>query len=216
MVHLKDETPTKHVAEVVRFHSGAWYIERPRISGLSNGTEEEMFLSSWFCWSVIPIGDDMLCWVSLPCGLIFSKVYNERLTLRYVSLPEHASCTEHFFSSRNVCVTAGDTVKFVNILARCCCGGAGGCKCQHSQHAYLIKTWTLRMDSMTWVMDGMLDATELWALDAYKSLPRIQVGLPVVSMDEPDVICFVVNDEKAWLIMVDMKSKMLPQLQIDL
>ncbi|TVU01043.1 hypothetical protein EJB05_53524, partial [Eragrostis curvula] len=209
MVQLKDETPTKHVADVVRFRSGAWYIERPRISGVSNGTEEEMFLSSWFCWSVIPVGDDMLCWVSLHRGLIFSKVYNERLTLQYVPLPEDASCTEHFYSSWNVCVTAVDTVKFVNIFARCCCGGAGGCKCQHSQHAYLIKTWTLRMDSMTWVIDGMMDATELWALNAYKSLPRIQVGFPVVSMDEPDVICFVVNDDKAWLIMVDMKTKML-------
>ncbi|TVU03787.1 hypothetical protein EJB05_50664, partial [Eragrostis curvula] len=177
MIHLKDETPTKHVAEVVQFRSGAWYIEWPRISGVSNGTEEEMFLSSWFCWSVIPVGDDMLCWVSLHRGLIFSKVYNERLTLQYVPLPEDASCTEHFYSSRNVCVTAVDTVKFVNIFARCCCGGAGGCKCQHSQHAYLIKTWTLRMDSMTWVIDGMMDATGLWALNAYKSLPRIQVGL---------------------------------------
>ncbi|TVU01044.1 hypothetical protein EJB05_53525, partial [Eragrostis curvula] len=65
------------------------------------------------------------------------------------------------------------------------------------------------MDSMTWVIDGMMDATELWALDAYKGLPRVQVGFPVVSMDEPDVICFVLNDQQAWLILVDMRSKML-------
>ncbi|TVU03785.1 hypothetical protein EJB05_50662, partial [Eragrostis curvula] len=205
MVKIKDETPTKHVAEVLRFRSGNWYIVRPPVIGLGNDIKDES-LSYWSSRSVIPVGDDMLCWVSMHSGLIFSKVYDERLVLRYVPLPTDASCTEHFYSSRNVCVTGGDTVKFVNIFARCCCGDAGGSKCQHSHKAYLIKTWTLSMDSMTWVVDGMMDATELWALDSYKILPRVKVGFPVVSMDEPHIICFVVGD---WLIMVDMRSKLL-------
>ncbi|TVU02292.1 hypothetical protein EJB05_52201 [Eragrostis curvula] len=37
----------------------------------------------------------------------------------------------------------------------------------------------------------------------------VEVGFPVVSMDEPHIICFMVCDEKAWLIMVDMRSNML-------
>ncbi|TVU01042.1 hypothetical protein EJB05_53523, partial [Eragrostis curvula] len=208
-VHLKEETPAKHVAELSLFRSGVWYTARPRVSGLGNAIDEEKFLSSWFSASVIPVGQDKLCWVSMHGGLIFSNVHDEMVWLRHVPLPEDGSCTEHFYESRNVCVTAGDTVKFVNIFARCCCGGAGGCKCKHSQDAYLIKTWTLRMDSMTWVLDGMMDATELWALDAYQSLPRVQLGFPVVSVDEPHIICFMVSDKKAWLIKVDMRSKML-------
>ena len=36
---------------------------------------------------------------------------------------------------------------------------------------------------MEWVKDGTVDATELWALDAYEGLPRIPLDRPVVSMD---------------------------------
>ncbi|TVU02295.1 hypothetical protein EJB05_52204, partial [Eragrostis curvula] len=114
----------------------------------------------------------------------------------------------HSISSENVCVTASSAVKCVSIFDRCCFGGAGGGKCENSDHAYHIKTWTLRMDSMTWVLDGMMDATELWGLDAYKCLPRVKVEYPVVSMDE-HIICFMICDVEAWLIKVDMRSKML-------
>lgn len=62
---------------------------------------------------------------------------------------------------------------------------------------------------MTWVLDGMMDSTELWALDAYKSLPRVPPRFPVVSMDEPHVICFMVHEKEWWLIMLDMRCKML-------
>ncbi|KAF8659099.1 hypothetical protein HU200_058745 [Digitaria exilis] len=65
-----------------------------------------------------------------------------------------------------VCVTSGsNAVKFVNRFARCCCGGAGASK----------------MDSMTWVVDGMVDSTELWAHDSYNGLPRLEPGFPVAS-----------------------------------
>ncbi|CAM0146223.1 unnamed protein product [Urochloa decumbens] len=90
--------------------------------------------------------------------------------------------------------------------------------CRHSSNAYTIKTWTLKMDRKEWVMDGMVDSTELWALDAYKNLPRVQLVNPIVSLDEPHVICFMVcerfylkehGDRTEWLILVDMKSKTL-------
>jgi hypothetical protein len=32
------------------------------------------------------------------------------------------------------------------------------------------------MVDMAWVMDGIVDAAELWALDAYQGLPRLQLG----------------------------------------
>ncbi|TVU01041.1 hypothetical protein EJB05_53522, partial [Eragrostis curvula] len=209
IVRLNDEMPTKHVAEVHIFRSGVWYMGRPGVKCLGSDIEEEKFLSRFRSRRVIPVGDDMLCWIDMTHGLIFSNVYDKNPGLRYVPLPADPRCSEHFSSSRNVCVTAGYLVKFVNIFARCCCGGEGDGNCKHSDHAYIIKTWTLRVDTMTWVADGIMDATELWALDAYKSLPRVQVGYPVVSMDEPHVICFRLFHKKAWLIMVDMRSKML-------
>jgi hypothetical protein len=67
-------------------------------------------------------------------------------------------------------------------------------------------------DDMEWVKDGMVDATELWALDAYKGLPCDPLDRPVVSLDEPEVICVRLSDTKygsrtLWQIMVNMRSK---------
>ncbi|KAL6653284.1 hypothetical protein ACP70R_008862 [Stipagrostis hirtigluma subsp. patula] len=126
----------------------------------------------------------MLCWVDLAHGLMFSDLFEEGPRLRYPPLPG-----DHFFdrsSCRNVCVTAGGMLKFVNIFPRCCCGGA----------------------------DGIVDCTKIWALDGYECIPRVQLDYPVVSMDEPHAISFEVCEEHdgnkaVWLVMVDMMSKAL-------
>ncbi|TVU26629.1 hypothetical protein EJB05_29183, partial [Eragrostis curvula] len=157
--------------------------------------------------TVLPVGDEVLCWVDLSHGILFSNVFGESPKLRYVLLPVKSYIG-------NVCVTAGGiAVKFVNIFPRCCCGGEGMTECHRSLHAYTINTWSLRMDDMTWVMDGMLDSTELWALNAYKGLPRVQLVFPFVSLDNPHVIFFAVDEHKVngskWIIMVDLKSKAL-------
>ncbi|CAL4989307.1 unnamed protein product [Urochloa decumbens] len=99
---------------------------------------------------------------------------------------------------------------------RCCCGGKGATLtgCLRSLNAYTINTWTLRVSDMEWVKDGMFHNTELWGLDAYydERLPRLVPTYPVVSMDEPHTISFLLRDEDGydpWLITVDMKSKTL-------
>nr|CAB3467569.1 unnamed protein product [Digitaria exilis] len=185
-----DNTPKEHVPEMLMFRSGKWWkIRWARIIGIEN---DELV----YFWSsrVIPVGDNMLCWFCLHRGLIFYIVDDKRLV--YKPLPDDPSSAH---SGRNVCVTsAGNVVKFVNMFARCCCGGGGASECKHSKNCYAIKTWTLRMDSMTWVLDGMMDCTELWVLDAYKSLPRVRPEFPVVSMDEPHVIIFMVHEKEWW------------------
>ncbi|KAF8711092.1 hypothetical protein HU200_029098 [Digitaria exilis] len=116
----------------------------------------------------------------------------------YVELPVDP-CYGEPEKNRNVCATAcGGALKFVNVFPRCCCGR------RRADGAYVINTWTLRMSDMEWVRDAMVDATELWALDAYKGLPRVPLSHPVVSMDEPYVICFVLaeTDEETYDQMV--------------
>ncbi|KAF8701803.1 hypothetical protein HU200_033121 [Digitaria exilis] len=222
MVEPKDDDTTpkdkqqqqQHVAEMTLLRSGKWWTLRwSRITGIEK--EKLRYWISSRC--VIPVGDDTLCWIiSMHEGLIFCKVYEERPVLQYVPLPEDPRCSAGYYSSWNVCVTSGgNAVKFVNRFARCCCGGAGASKCKHSEDCYVIKTWTLRMDSMTWVVDGMMDSTELWAHDSYKGLPRLEPGFPVVSMDEPHIICFMLQQSKDWwLIMLDMRSKILRSIHI--
>ena len=43
---------------------------------------------------------------------------------------------------------------------------------------------------MEWMKDGIVEASELWALDSYKGLRCFPLDHPIVSLDEPEVICF--------------------------
>ncbi|KAM0827906.1 hypothetical protein ACQ4PT_067882 [Festuca glaucescens] len=78
----------------------------------------------------------------------------------------------------------------------------------------------LQTEDMTWWQDGEMDAAELWALPGYCGLPRVPVEYPVVSMDEPGVLCLLLcedhhdgrrddGDGTVWLIEVDTARKVL-------
>jgi hypothetical protein len=202
----EDSLESTMSAELLLFRSGEWILKRPR-----------NILPLWLHTdTVVSIGSHVLCWVSLSAGLVLCDVFEENPILQHVKLPMDPCYIEP--SNRNVCVTdGGGALKLVDISPRCCCGSKGatatGCHCSHS--AYVVNIWTLRMSSMEWVKDSMVDATELWALDAYKGLPRILLSHPVVSIDGPYVISFLMlEDNKAyygvqtvWMLMVDTRSK---------
>ncbi|GJN28684.1 hypothetical protein PR202_gb16841 [Eleusine coracana subsp. coracana] len=122
IVRPNDETPKEHVAEMLLFRNCKWWTLRwPGINGIA----KEKLLRHWSSRSVIPVGDDKLCWVYMGDGLIFCNMFEERPILRYVALPEDPYCSAESYSSGNVRVTAGgDAVKFVNIFARCCVAAA--------------------------------------------------------------------------------------------
>ncbi|TVU26554.1 hypothetical protein EJB05_29106, partial [Eragrostis curvula] len=206
-------------AQLLLLRSGEWsVVEVPAISA-GDGNDEAVLAPWGGANKVIPVGDDVLCFVDLFGGLMFCDAFDEAPVLRHVPLLADAS--EPFYgprSSRNVCVTeGGSTVKFINIFPRCCCGGAGSSHCQHSYRTYTIATWTLNMDDLVWVMDGTVDATELWALDAYEGVCRVLPVHPVASVDDPHVISVVVceryidkhGDCMVWLVMLDTRSKTL-------
>lgn len=68
-------------------------------------------------------------------------------------------------------------------------------------------------------MEGVIDCEELWALPGYEGLPRVPPDCPVVSPDNPDVICFRVSNWhlvggsehklKIWMLLVDTRNKVL-------
>jgi len=160
-------------------------------------------------------------------GLIFCNVLDEAPVLRQVPLPpveeEAEAQADHTQSRRglthDVRAAADGTVRLVTVTPRCCCGGSGVTLCRRSSNAYTIRTWTLSTDTMAWAMDAMVDATELWALDAAKALPRAQPAYPIiVSADEPHLVFFIVcesfytkrkyaSDTTEWMILVDTRSK---------
>ncbi|CAL4995195.1 unnamed protein product [Urochloa decumbens] len=215
-LRMVDDKRKKQKAAELRLlrRSGEWRVTRPPISHYDGSKD---LASLWSNDTVIPIGDELLCWADMNRGLLFSKVFDRKPSLRYVPLPKDHNFGRPAF--RNACATAGGTaVKFVNIFPRCCCGGPSRSNCRLSQHAYTVHTWTLNIDDMTWVMDGILDSAELWALKGYKGVPGVKLDNPIVSLDEPNAICFVVcgrnhdknnGDSTVWVIMVDMRSKTL-------
>ncbi|CAL4994952.1 unnamed protein product [Urochloa decumbens] len=212
-----DEPTANNGAELCMFRSREWSIRHLRICLFrdSGGDREVAELTSrWRTDAVVPASDRTLCWVGYSCGVLFCDMREDSPWLRYLPLPDAP-----FFgraSNRNLRVTASGELKFVNILPRCCCGGAGASKCESSHNAYTIQTWTLRIADMEWVMDGMVDATELWVLESYNGLPRVPLDYPIVSMDEPHIICFMLCEDHhvkhgggrtLWLLMVDTRSK---------
>uniref|UniRef100_A0A453QKM0 DUF1618 domain-containing protein n=1 Tax=Aegilops tauschii subsp. strangulata TaxID=200361 RepID=A0A453QKM0_AEGTS len=81
------------------------------------------------------------------------------------------------------------------VCPRCCCGSPGATFCSRSRYAFNITTWTLRMDDdmATWDKVSMVDSDELWSLPGYGGVPRIRPEYPIVSLDDPDVLCFMVR-----------------------
>ncbi|TVU00907.1 hypothetical protein EJB05_53638, partial [Eragrostis curvula] len=210
MVVVSTDTPKKKVPELLLLRSGEWSVQRPMVvNHAADETDMEELLSSWKTRCVLPLADGLLCWYDVSDGLLFCNVLDEVPELRYVPLPVNPYCS-------NVSVTAGGgALKLVNICPRCCCGGKGATRCDRSRHAYTIHTWILRIQDMAWEMDGMVDSTEIWALDAYKGIPRVHPFCPYASLDEPHIICFVVceiyvvngGDTKEWLVMLDLRRK---------
>uniref|UniRef100_A0A0E0CFH8 DUF1618 domain-containing protein n=1 Tax=Oryza meridionalis TaxID=40149 RepID=A0A0E0CFH8_9ORYZ len=201
---------------------------------------------------VVPVGDRLLCYVDLHHGvIIFSDVFDgHNPALRYVPFPVEPPA-ERFHDDEddprgypNVSRTVGATgdsgggggaLKFVDISPRCCCGSLskGQTSCDRSSQAFVIRTWMLRIgddvngDDMAWEMDAMVDASELWSLDAYAGLPLVRPEYPVVSMDDPHLIRLAVtgarqeggrtysyetDENYSSLIMVDTRRKTMPSV----
>lgn len=189
----------KPAAELLVVRSGGkWTVKRTPISSPIDKCRE---ISSWNTHAVVPVGNRMLCWVDLHRGVMFCDMFDDRPELRYVSLPVKVNALGYPKMSRNVCTTTSGSVKFVDTL--------GTHKCPRSCYVDAVRTWTLRMEDMVWVKDGMLDVAQLWAQDLWKGLPRVNLDYPVVCIDDPNLICFLVSEQHKthqWLVMVDMTS----------
>ena len=192
---------------------GDWCVKRPAMVGGRDGEGLQQQMVA---------GGRLLCWVRRH-GLIFCNVLDEAPVLRRVPFPpveeeegDHPLLCRG--STHDARIAADGTVRLVAVHPRCCCGGSGATHCRRSSNAYTIRTWTLSTDTMAWAMDAMVDATELWALDAAKALPRAQPAYPIiVSADEPHLVFFIVcesfhtkknaGDGTEWMILVDTRSK---------
>ncbi|OEL22323.1 hypothetical protein BAE44_0016658 [Dichanthelium oligosanthes] len=197
----------------------------------SSGKGAAKLMQEWETDAAIPIGDRFLCFVDYLRGMLLcdtADMESRPLTLRYVPLP--VAPAGHFWSdewpcmrrSRNLSAAGAGAVRFVSVDPRCCCGGPGSTTCKRGWFAFTVTTWTLSLpmddgepSATTWVKDGVLDCEELWAFPAYDGLPRVHLEHPIVSSDDPDVVCFTVcedhyvnsSEEKVWMLEVNTRSK---------
>ncbi|KAM0901070.1 hypothetical protein ACQ4PT_020211 [Festuca glaucescens] len=177
---------------VLRSSELQWKVERlPVRHDVNKG---EVSFGWWVTDRVIPVAGRPY-WVDLHQGILFSDVCGESHELRFMPLPPDPLRRERTKGgspdcSRNLCATdGGAAVKFVLD------GGMG------------------------WEKDSMVDSGELWALDAYQCLPRLPIDLPVVSIDDPNIICFFVSEhwhipssggsKTTWVVMIDTRTKSL-------
>nr|AAX95786.1 hypothetical protein LOC_Os11g07350 [Oryza sativa Japonica Group]ABA91748.1 hypothetical protein LOC_Os11g07350 [Oryza sativa Japonica Group] len=219
-------------AELLVLRSGEWTVTRAPVAHFVGRADKP---PSWITDMAIPVSERRMCWADLYRGIILcDDVFDQNPQLRFVPLPPEALTDEtddgykrdYAITDRRVCATdGGAALKFIYIISRCCCGLPGTTFCDNSKEAFIIKTWILRMDDdddMVWTMDAMVDATELWSLHACAGLPQAKPIFPVASMDDPHLICFMVQErefegrrrrychiKRTWMVMFDTRSKKL-------
>ncbi|CAN6348162.1 unnamed protein product [Urochloa humidicola] len=166
------------------------------------------------CWwatdVVLTYKDCYIIWIDYLRGIIVADMTHPEPVLRYVSLPVDPVQENPYHSdygrgnpeaTRSLCNTRRG-IKFVSI-EQC---GAG----------FSITLWSL-CENQTWREDATLDADEFWGLDSENCLPRVLPEFPVVDMDNPDAVCFLLDKGRhtshpggsTWMIKVHMKNKIL-------
>ncbi|KAF7048922.1 hypothetical protein CFC21_057569 [Triticum aestivum] len=169
---------------------------------------------SWQTDTVIPFDDHYLCWVDLYLGLLFVDVIAKHPPPpRYARLPveldQHRLYIDHGAPdpARHVCVTDAGIMKLISIN-----DDTGRSVRDQSCSAFNITTWTFDLGTMRWHKEFTIKSAKFWAaLDTDKRLPCLLPKFPTISLVDPNVICFTLEDSynNFWLVEVNTKNKVL-------
>ncbi|CAO2141117.1 unnamed protein product [Urochloa humidicola] len=221
----------KPVIDAHLFWSGSteWKLfKNLHVHGANGGRD----LRWWSTDAVVPdYRRRCLIWVDYYRGMILMDMPPESEEknpppprLRYVPLPvDGVSENPYDFEagrgcpacSRAVCATRHG-IKFVSVdLQHCSNFGVGHARLLTWHCTFRITTWSLREDEYTWRRDATMYEEEFWAaLGSGNHFPHVAPAYPVVDVDNPDAVCFMLKknhryDDPKWMIEVDMKKKAL-------
>nr|CAB3491034.1 unnamed protein product [Digitaria exilis] len=218
------------MAEFCLFRHGGtqWELKEPVPIIQDDGSSTERLRTRGGRDTIITLGDRFLCWVRYETGFLLCDMADEESPkVRYVPLPPGVCWAPKGYDdgepkhSKNMGAAGASTVRFVSIDPHCCCGGPGRSTCVRSRYAFTIKTWAMNLtmdDPLMWVKDGEIDGEEIWGQPGYEGLPQANLECPIVSLDDPNIVCFLVNncpfvnsyeDRKVWTIKLNIKTKAL-------
>ncbi|KAL6620770.1 hypothetical protein ACP70R_035909 [Stipagrostis hirtigluma subsp. patula] len=223
LAKLEDDVAAPLEAELFRLcsHSsatdGEWEVQHTKVR---EGKATFCDLNGWWeAHKVVPYGS-YLCWVDYTRGVIFCHVNHPSPELQYLSLPvgDVPVGDPGYFTrgwpqgSRAVSITRGGKMKFVNIVRSD--GRLSGWSRPNS--GFTINVFTLMhksYDDMEWGDKFTITATQLWAMEGFDDLPRVVPEFPLVSMDNPNIIYFVLKEKhplaaKTWVVTLDMNSEL--------
>lgn len=206
--------------------------------GSDDETAGEPMCRRWQTDAVVPVAGRFLCWVDYFRGVLVCDMSSPdiaSLKLLSLPLPVHSKGRwpwPSFDGSRSDprwsmnLSSAGDdnALKFIGVEPRrcSCCGAAGQTTiCTRGRSGFTVRTWIMRLAAeeeamaMRWEEESVLDSNELWALPGYERVPRVTVKYPIVSLEDHDVVCFMVTEDdfvyragtRIWMVQVDMRSK---------
>ncbi|KAF8753119.1 hypothetical protein HU200_011774 [Digitaria exilis] len=164
--------------------------------------------------AVVPF-DSCLCWVNYRRGMILAHDVLEHKSpkLSYVALPRsftRSHLLEYERMHRGVCATdGGRLLKLVDVVSN-------NQQCLY-EISFAIVTYTLTKTKdgcMEWARDAATPMTdkELWGLKAPAPVPHEVPMLPLVSMDKPHIIHFLLSEltdniDTLTLVTVDMDDR---------
>ncbi|VAI23441.1 unnamed protein product [Triticum turgidum subsp. durum] len=215
-VHLKKEGAS---AELCVFNSGAndWRIITEVLA--------DKLPDLWFTDDVFAFDGRFLCWVDYFSGVVlcdFSKNVDSQV-LHFVPFPggikypDDARFPRYFPGRfRSVSISQG-MMRYVHIdndFHQTVHSGWRGIapkrsKRRQKQLTHKITIWTLN-SNFEWEVHCEINLDCLWAQPRYQGLglPRRLPEFPVISMDDPGVLCCLLRAKefagKEWMIMVDM------------
>ncbi|CAL5004734.1 unnamed protein product [Urochloa decumbens] len=203
-------------AELSLFRSnvGQWELKQ-RLPVDYRNRRDSTGMRRFWPQAVVPFGSSCLCWVDYRRGMILLGDVMEQSPnkLSYVPFPPvPPTGREHMH--RGVCATdAGSTLKFVDVVVankeqrRPC-----------DDNTCTIFTYTLKTMAeggrMRWEKDTVapMTAEELWGLEAPLPIPHEVPLFPIVSMEKPQVLHFLLSEctdyiDTVTLVTVDMDTR---------
>ncbi|XP_020193664.1 uncharacterized protein [Aegilops tauschii subsp. strangulata] len=202
--------------------SNRWEFKQPPVILIDcqDDISLEDLLFHWDADMVVPFGS-YLCWVDYCRGIMFCNVFDDSPEILFLNFPakvpnlrDNCHSTGWVDACQTVGVTSCGAMKFVTVV-RSDGQIIGDFK---GSSDFTVTSWTLRiteLNKMTWDKTDELTSNELWSLDGFAStLPRTPLQFPVISMNDPNVLCFVLGQRVAehcyydhWSVSVDISRK---------